>query len=69
MSLLLLVFCIISLLMLAMAVGVLFGRKPISGSCGGLNLQPGQSCQLCGGRPETCAPRKDADDPAVRDDD
>ena len=29
----------------AMAVGVMNGRKPISGSCGGLN---GGGCELCG---------------------
>ena len=30
----------------AMAVGVMNGRKPISGSCGGLNSG---GCELCGG--------------------
>lgn len=30
----------------AMAVGVMNGRKPISGSCGGLN---GENCPVCGG--------------------
>jgi len=30
----------------AMAIGVMNGRKPISGSCGGLN---GGGCELCGG--------------------
>ena len=30
----------------AMAVGVMNGRKPISGSCGGLN---GGGCELCSG--------------------
>ena len=30
----------------AMAIGVMNGRKPISGSCGGLN---GGRCELCGG--------------------
>jgi hypothetical protein len=29
----------------AMAIGVMNGRKPISGSCGGLN---GGGCELCG---------------------
>jgi len=29
-----------------MAIGVMNGRKPISGSCGGLN---GGGCELCGG--------------------
>ncbi len=28
-----------------MAIGVMNGRKPISGSCGGLN---GGGCELCG---------------------
>jgi len=31
----------------AMAIGVLNGRKPISGSCGGLN---GGGCELCSGK-------------------
>lgn len=30
----------------AMAIGVINGRKPISGSCGGLN---GEHCEFCGG--------------------
>jgi len=30
----------------AMAIGVMNGRKPISGSCGGLN---GGGCELCSG--------------------
>ena len=31
----------------AMSIGVVNGRKPISGSCGGLN---GGGCELCSGR-------------------
>ena len=30
----------------AMAIGVMNGRKPISGSCGGLN---GRGCEFCSG--------------------
>ena len=41
-----LAFLFMLLLVAGMAVGVLFGRKPISGSCGGLN---GGGCELCGG--------------------
>lgn len=46
----------------AMAVGVIFGRKPISGSCGGMKaLGMGVECEICGGDPERCesgAPRR-----------
>lgn len=31
----------------AMAIGVMNGRKPISGSCGGLNAG---GCELCSGK-------------------
>ena len=39
----------------AMAIGVAFGRKPISGSCGGMKaLGMGVSCEICGGNPKLC---------------
>ena len=40
-----------------MAVGVLFGRKPISGSCGGVGAALGEEdyvCELCGGDEAKC---------------
>lgn len=42
----LLSFVIITAVIVAMGIGVFAGRKPIKGSCGGLN-QGG--CELCGG--------------------
>lgn len=47
---------VIMLLVVAgMAVGVIFGREPIKGSCGGLNnAGVDSSCELCGGNPAKC---------------
>lgn len=44
---LLLSFIIMLLVIVGMSVGVLNGRKAISGSCGGLN---GGGCELCTGK-------------------
>ncbi|MGQ7247498.1 (Na+)-NQR maturation NqrM [Halomonas sp. V046] len=39
----------------AMAIGVILGRKPIAGSCGGLNqLGLKDGCDICGGKDEVC---------------
>lgn len=55
MMLWLLVFVFMLLLVTAMSVGVLMGRKPIAGSCGGLNrLGLKQKCDICGGQDEVC---------------
>ncbi|GEM_PF-232335 len=39
-----------------MAVGVIAGRRPISGSCGGIGLMNGDEgeCAICGGDPSKC---------------
>ena len=43
------------LIMAAMAIGVILGRKPIAGSCGGLNrLGLKEGCDICGGKDEVC---------------
>jgi hypothetical protein len=40
---------------LAMSVGVLMGRKPIAGSCGGMAaLGMETECDICRGNPEIC---------------
>jgi hypothetical protein len=43
---LLVTFVVMLSVIAAMAIGVMNGRKPISGSCGGLN---GGGCELCSG--------------------
>jgi len=48
---------IFGLLVTGMAVGVLSGRKPISGSCGGVGAALGEkdySCDICGGDIKKC---------------
>ena len=44
---LLITFVVMLSVIAGMAIGVLNGRKPISGSCGGLN---GGGCELCSGQ-------------------
>lgn len=55
MTTLLLAFGIMVLLMAGMAVGVLAGREPIKGSCGGLaNIGLDGECEICGGDLSKC---------------
>ena len=42
----LLAFAVMLAVIVGMAIGVMNGRRPISGSCGGLN---GGGCELCSG--------------------
>jgi hypothetical protein len=46
---LILSFVVVVVAVTAMAVGVMAGRAPIKGSCGGLN---GGACELCSGTGE-----------------
>ncbi len=41
-------FLVIALAGLGMALGVLFGRRPLAGTCGGLTTVAGADCSLCG---------------------
>lgn len=46
---------VIALVIVAMAVGVLAGRPPIKGSCGGMGaLGIDKACDICGGDPRRC---------------
>ncbi|HMV71654.1 MAG TPA: (Na+)-NQR maturation NqrM [Pseudomonadales bacterium] len=42
------------LMTLAMAIGVMAGRKPIKGSCGGISAMSGADCPVCGGDSSKC---------------
>ena len=44
---LILSFIVIVVVIAAMGIGVMAGREPIKGSCGGLN---GGGCELCSGK-------------------
>lgn len=51
----LVVFIFMLAFILVMAVGVLFGRKPISGSCGGMaSIGMESECDVCGGDKTKC---------------
>jgi hypothetical protein len=51
----LLVLLIVGFLLLAMSIGVILGRKPISGTCGGIGaLGMDQACDICGGNTKKC---------------
>jgi len=62
MALFLIAFLIISVAMLAMAIGVISGGRRIKGSCGGLSQEPGEQagCSICRGNCE------DANRPTLR---
>lgn len=57
MGMLLVTLLVMLLVVGAMSVGVLFGRKPIAGSCGGVGQALGQDdyvCDLCGNDESKC---------------
>lgn len=55
MTLFLVVLAFMLLIVGAMAIGVIMGRKPIAGTCGGLNqLGLKEGCEVCGGQDEVC---------------
>ncbi len=48
-------FLVIGLVIAGMAIGVLAGRPPIKGSCGGMGaLGIDTACEICGGDPRRC---------------
>ncbi len=48
-------FVVLMLVVAGMAIGVINGRAPIAGSCGGLNnIGIDGACEICGGDPQKC---------------
>ena len=61
----LIVFLVMVLVVFGMSIGVIMGRKPIAGSCGGIaNLGIEKECSICGGSREKC---EEANAPADKD--
>jgi len=55
MTLFLISMLVIGLVIAGMAVGVIAGRPPIKGSCGGMGaLGIDTACEICGGDPQRC---------------
>ncbi|MBU6950569.1 (Na+)-NQR maturation NqrM [Hahella sp. HN01] len=57
----LVVFGVMLLIVVAMSIGVILGRKPISGSCGGMSaLGMEVACDICGGDKNKCEKETEA---------
>lgn len=57
-------FIILLAIVAGMAIGVMKGREPISGTCGGLNnIGIDGACEICGGNPAKCESSEEADLP------
>lgn len=55
MNLFFIVLAFMLLIMAVMAVGVIMGRRPIAGTCGGLNrIGMKEGCDVCGGNDQVC---------------
>lgn len=63
MAVLLVTLAVMLLVSFALSISVLAGRKPVSGSCGGVGKalgDPNYVCELCGGDEAKCAEQKAA---------
>jgi hypothetical protein len=55
MTIFVLTLIIVGLVIAGMAIGVILGRAPIKGSCGGLGAVGIEgACEICGGDPQRC---------------
>lgn len=63
MQIFLLAFTALLIITAIMAIGVIMGRKPIAGSCGGVGAALGEEdyvCELCGGDEAKCEELKES---------
>lgn len=59
-------FVLIGLVMAGMAIGVMAGRGPLKGSCGGMGaLGIDTACDICGGNPQRCEEERQSGDEAA----
>jgi hypothetical protein len=54
MSTILLTILIFIVFFALMALGLMLGRSPIKGSCGGMAALTAADCEICGGDPARC---------------
>ena len=55
MQMFLLTLAVLATIVVIMSVGVMMGRKPIAGSCGGMSaLGMETECDICGGDQQVC---------------
>ncbi len=47
-------FLVLLLGIVVMSIGIILGRKPITGSCGGLKSLGDINCEVCGGDTGKC---------------
>jgi len=53
---------ILCIAIVGMSIGIIFNRKPLSGSCGGLSTNG--TCSICGDNPDNCE-NTDMDSPTI----
>lgn len=69
MDTMILTFAVLLLIITAMSVGVLMGRKPIAGSCGGMSaIGMDTVCDICGGDPNKCDEEQETQQVSAGDD-
>ena len=55
-------FILLATIIIIMSVGVIMGRKPITGSCGGVGAALGEkdyTCEICGDDPKKCSEQQE----------